>query len=61
MCWPGRDYFKGEEVLACEPLRVTPYVPKPLTSGSKAAGRFGKQDFVYIPKRTPIAVQPTSV
>src|SRR6202035_4341710 len=43
-------YFKGEEVLACAPLGVTPYVPKPLTSGSKAAGRFGKQDFVYIPE-----------
>src|SRR5208337_4493799 len=25
-----RGYFKGEEVLACEPLGVTPYVPKPL-------------------------------
>ena len=42
-----RGYFSGEEVLACEPLGVTPYVPKPLTSGSKAKGRFGKQDFVY--------------
>ena len=45
-----RGYFKGEEVLACEPLGVTPYVPKPLTSGSKAKGRFGKQDFVYLAK-----------
>src|SRR3984893_17642342 len=45
-----RGYFKGEEVLACEPLSVTPYVPKPLNSGSKAAGRFRKQDFVYIPE-----------
>src|ERR1019366_862986 len=43
-----RGYFSGEEVLACEPLGVTPYVPKPLTSGSKAKGRFGKQDFVYV-------------
>jgi transposase len=42
-----RGYFNGEEVLACEPLGVTPYVPKPLTSGAKAKGRFGKQDFVY--------------
>jgi hypothetical protein len=42
-----RGYFNGEEVLACEPLGVTPYVPKPMTSGSKAKGRFGKQDFVY--------------
>ena len=37
-------------MLACEPLGVTPYVPKPLTSGSKAKGRFGKQDFVYRPE-----------
>jgi transposase len=43
-----RGYFSGEEVLACEPLGVTPYVPKPLTSGAKAKGRFGKQDFVYV-------------
>jgi transposase len=42
-----RGDFNGEEVLACEPLGVTPYVPKPLTSGAKAKGRFGKQDFVY--------------
>jgi hypothetical protein len=41
-----RGYFKGEEVLACEPLGITPYVPKPLTSGSKAAGRFGKQNYI---------------
>jgi hypothetical protein len=26
---------------------MTPLVPKPLTSGSKAEGRFGKRDFVY--------------
>jgi len=43
-----RGYFSGEEVLTCEPLGVTPYVPKPLTSGAKAKGRFGKQDFVYV-------------
>jgi transposase len=43
-----RGYFSGEEILACEPLGVTPYVPKPLTSGAKADGRFGKQDFVYL-------------
>jgi Transposase DDE domain/Transposase domain (DUF772) len=46
-----RGYFSGEEVLACEPLGVTPYVPRPLTSGAKADGRFGKQDFVYIPEQ----------
>jgi transposase len=43
-----RGYFSGEEVLACEPLGVMPYVPKPLTSGAKAKGRFGKQDFIYV-------------
>jgi transposase len=43
-----RGYFSGEEILACETMGVTPFVPKPLTSGAKAAGRFGKQDFVYL-------------
>jgi transposase len=43
-----RGYFKGEEILACEQIGVTPYVPKPLTSGAKAEGRFGKQDFIYV-------------
>ncbi|MEO6340492.1 MAG: IS1182 family transposase [Caulobacteraceae bacterium] len=42
-----RGYFDGEEVLACEPLGVTPILPKPLTSGAKAMGRFGKPDFIY--------------
>jgi transposase len=45
-----RGYFDGEEILACGPLGVTPILPKPLTSGSKADSRFGKQDFVYIPE-----------
>jgi transposase len=43
-----RGYFKGEEILECEKAGITAVVPKPLTSGSKADGRFGKQDFVYI-------------
>jgi transposase len=42
-----RGYFKGEEILACEEAGMTPLVPKPLTSGAKAEGRFGKQDFIY--------------
>jgi transposase len=46
-----RGYFDGEEVLACERLGATPYVPRPLTSGAKADGRFGKQDFVYLPQQ----------
>jgi transposase len=46
-----RGYFSGEEVLACDQAGITAYVPKPLTSGAKADGRFGKQDFVYMPDR----------
>ena len=45
-----RGYFDSQEVLACEPLGVERYVPKLLTSGAKAAGRFGEQDFVYLPE-----------
>ena len=44
-----RGYFDGEGVLACEAAGATPYVPKPMTSGAKADGCFGKQDFVYEP------------
>jgi transposase len=44
-----RGYFSGEEILACEAMGATPHVPKPLTSNAKAAGRFGKDDFVYLP------------
>ena len=43
-----RGYFKGEDILACEEAGMTTYVAKPLTSGRRARGRFGKQDFVYI-------------
>jgi transposase len=43
-----RGYYEGEEIKACEEAGITVTLPKPLTSGAKAAGRFGKQDFVYI-------------
>jgi transposase len=43
-----RGYFSGEEVLACTQAGHTALVPKPMTSGAKANGRFGKQDFVYL-------------
>ena len=46
-----RGYYKGEEVLACVEGGIVPYVPKPLNSGATAEGRFGKQDFVYLPRR----------
>jgi transposase len=43
-----RGYYEGEEIKACEESGITVTLPKPQTSGAKAAGRFGKQDFVYI-------------
>ena len=43
-----RGYYNGEEILACDEAGVMVTLPKPLTSGVKAKGRFGKQDFVYI-------------
>src|SRR5829696_1182463 len=44
-----RGYWDSEEILACDQAGVTVTLPKPMTSGSKADGRFGKQDFVYLP------------
>jgi len=43
-----RGYYEGEEIKACEEAGITVILPKPQTSGAKAAGRFGKQDFVYV-------------
>ena len=43
-----RGYYNGEEIVACEQAGVTVYLPKPMTSGLLARGRFGKQDFVYV-------------
>ena len=44
-----RGYFSGPEILACHEAGITVTLPKPLTSGAKSRGRFGKQDFVYLP------------
>ena len=46
-----RGYFNGEELLECEQHGINALVPKPLTSGSKAHGRFDKRDFIYDPQR----------
>jgi len=43
-----RGYYDSEEIRACEMASITVTLPKPLTSGAKAEGRFGKRDFVYI-------------
>jgi hypothetical protein len=43
-----RGYYASEEILACEEAGIAVTLPKPMTSNAKAAGRFGKQDFVYV-------------
>jgi transposase len=43
-----RGYFSSEEILACDRAGITVTLPKPMTSGAKAQGRFGKQDFRYL-------------
>src|SRR5215472_9489662 len=43
-----RGYYDGQEILACEEAGIAVTLPRPLTSGAKAAGRFGKQDFLYV-------------
>jgi transposase len=43
-----RGYYSGEEILACDNAGITVTLPKPMTSGLEAKGRFGKQDFVYL-------------
>jgi transposase len=45
-----RGYFNSPEILACDQAGITVTLPKPMTSGAKSEGRFGKQDFVYLPK-----------
>ena len=47
----NRGYFSGEEILACDQAGITVTLPKPMTSGAKSEGRFGKQDFVYLPEQ----------
>lgn len=42
-----RGYFKSEEILACHDAGITAYVPKPMTSGAKADGRFNNDAFIY--------------
>src|SRR5476651_476488 len=42
-----RGYFKSEEILACHDAGIIAYVPKPMTSGAKADGRFNNDAFIY--------------
>ncbi len=45
-----RGYFSSAEILTCEQQGVTVTLPKPMTSGGKSEGRYGKQDFRYVPR-----------
>jgi len=54
-----RGYFSSEEILACEEAGITVTLPKPQTSGSKAKGRFVKQDFRYL-ARDDLCICPAS-
>src|SRR6266852_9884750 len=45
-----RGYFSSLEILACHEASITVTLPKPQTSGAKSEGRFGKQDFAYLPE-----------
>jgi transposase len=46
-----RGYYSCEQLLACEAIGVRPFVPKPRTSNARAAGRFDKEDFDYLPEK----------
>jgi transposase len=46
-----RGYFNSPEILECARAGITVTLPRPMTSGAKSQGRFGKQDFVYVPER----------
>ncbi|MCP4304385.1 MAG: IS1182 family transposase, partial [bacterium] len=42
-----RGYFDSHQILECDRADITVTLPKPQTSGARARGRFGKQDFRY--------------
>lgn len=48
--YADRGYYNSQQILECEQQDIIPMVPKPNTSTSRAAGRFDKQDFRYIPE-----------
>jgi hypothetical protein len=56
-----RGYYESEELRACEQASIPVTLPKPLTSGAKAAGRFGKQDLSMLRRRISIAAPPVKL
>jgi hypothetical protein len=43
-----RGYYRSAEIRACDAAGITAYIPKPLTSGNRARGQFGRDAFRYI-------------
>jgi hypothetical protein len=48
--YADRGYYNAPEIKDCADAGIAAYVPKPMTSGAKAVGRFDKSDFIYIAK-----------
>ena len=46
-----RGYYSSPQIRACQLDGMTPLVPKTITSGARADGRFDKRDFLYNAKR----------
>ena len=53
-----RGYFKGNEILACNEAGITAIVPKTMTSGAKADGRFDRQISFTTPRRMNTVALP---
>ena len=48
--YADRGYYSGYEILKCDEAGIDALVPKPITSNSKAHGRYEKRDFIYCEK-----------
>jgi transposase len=46
-----RGYYSGPQIRDCQLSGMTPLVPRTITSGARADGRFDKRDFLYDKKR----------
>jgi hypothetical protein len=44
----AKQVFGVDELQACHEAGIAVTLPKPVTSGIEAKGRFGKQDFCYV-------------
>ena len=53
-----RGYYSSAEILACHEASIVVTMPKPVTSGIEAKGRFGKQDFRYVAEEDVYVVLP---